>query len=175
MTHKPTTTEGLSLLYQRDVLDATDVCSNCFALVRVPRELRPRNPFARYKVSVKESPTQRHHLNTTVEYAPATRASKTRGIFCRCGVEGAHARVWSDDDVDPFRLAELTGSLMTTLSAKGVKFEFEGDLFAHTVAEVAALGFGVDEALSAAYALNDLPEPALAFLESRLGTREVAR
>lgn len=113
-------------LYQEHVLNAPDVCNNCFALVRIERE-RTTSATQRSDVSVEKTPYTRVDTTTSVEYTPAETASDSKTVFCECGVESSYHRIWQDDDRCPTmpRFKHYLKTLMRTLDEKGVTLNRE--------------------------------------------------
>lgn len=103
-------------VYQSEILDASDVCSNCFGRQRRDA-VRPRQ----YKDD--DTYSERCRWQTSVEDVPGPVVHDAGHLFCDCGAHGAHARIWSgvwhDCDIDRERLAELAKTLYHTLDAKG--------------------------------------------------------
>jgi len=100
--------------YQEHVLNAPDVCSNCFSIVRVERE-RPARGFR-----PAESFYARNQATTSVEHVPAETVSETEQVFCECGVASAFDRVWSWRDVDRERFRALLINLLRSVERKGL-------------------------------------------------------
>lgn len=129
-------------IFRERVLQARDVCRNCFSLVRVERIDPTRGGVAREF----ESHYERHRQTTTVDYAPAERVSEQKGVFCECGVEEPRTRVWSEEDVDDERFRELVQSMLRTLEAKDITVARE-TAAAHAL-QARRGGADVDEALA---------------------------
>lgn len=103
-------------VFQREILNASDCCSNCFARQR--REaVRPRT----YEPD--ETYTERVRAQTSVEDVPGPVASDAGRLFCDCGAEKHHTRIWDDVDVDRSRFVELLVTLLRTLVAKGYRVD----------------------------------------------------
>ncbi|WP_049979377.1 hypothetical protein [Halolamina rubra] len=100
--------------YQEHVLNAPDVCSNCFRLVRVERE-RPASGFR-----PAETFYARNQATTSVEHAPADTVSESEAVFCACGAESAFDRIWSWRDVNRERFHELLKHLLRSAERKGL-------------------------------------------------------
>jgi hypothetical protein len=70
-----------------------------------------------------ESTFERKQRTTTIEYAPHEYPPRSKGVFCRCGVEGSHERLWQPDDISEPQLKELIKNGLQSLSAKGVSLK----------------------------------------------------
>lgn len=117
--------------YYDEVLGSGQVCSNCFALVRIEYEVGPRD---------------RNRETTEEGYGPAERASEQEALWCECGVEDGRSRIWEDDDVDDGRFRDLLATLVRTLDARGVTLERHRTV-AHSL-QARRDGETVDEALA---------------------------
>jgi len=105
--------------YADYILDAPDVCSNCFRRIRVERvdPVMARDGL-RHEL---DSHYSRHEQNTSVEYHDGgDEPTQCEGVFCACGVEGAHERLWSPDDVSRARFEEILKTAVQTVEEKGV-------------------------------------------------------
>jgi len=102
--------------YADHILDASDVCSNCFRTVRVERLDPTRNGFA----GELESHFERRRQNTVIGYGPAESVTNIKGVFCECGVEGAHERLWDPTDIQEPKLKRLIKNMIRTLRRKEV-------------------------------------------------------
>lgn len=100
--------------YQEHVLNAPDVCSNCFRLVRVERE-RPASGFR-----PAETFYARNQATTSVEHPPADTVSESEAVFCECGVESAFDRTWNWRDVDRERFRTMLKHLLQSAERKGL-------------------------------------------------------
>ena len=105
--------------YAEYLLDASDVCQNCFRQTRLERE-QTHTSTGRSDVSVELSPSTRHPLQTTIEYAPHRLPAQSKGTFCACGVEGCYERLWTPTDIERERFKDLVKAALRTLDAKGV-------------------------------------------------------
>ncbi|WP_394743340.1 hypothetical protein [Natronococcus roseus] len=107
-------------VYRDHVLEAPDVCSNCFGITLVERSERvPPND----RVSLELSRFTRHPRNTTTEYAPSPTSAGSKAVFCECGVEGSSDRIWSPEDVDKNQFTDFIVNLVRALREKGVAFD----------------------------------------------------
>lgn len=147
-SHSTDDTADLSAVYKDVVLEAPDVCNNCFSTTLVERSER-RPPHER--VSIELSQYERDPQNTVVDHAPAPTNRESAAVFCECGVEGAFDRIWNDGDgVDEDRLRDLVQNLIRTLESKG--FEVGRKSFAGQALLARATGSSVDVAMSDAVA-----------------------
>lgn len=105
--------------YADHILDARDACVNCFRLVRVERIDPTRNGFG----AEFESHFSRRKRTTSVEYAPADAPPRSKGVFCECGVEGSHERIWSPEHVTRDRFKQLLANAVRTLEHKEVSLK----------------------------------------------------
>jgi hypothetical protein len=103
--------------FQEHVLNAADVCSNCFSLVRVERE-RPER-----KWHPAESYYARNEATTTVDHVPAETVSESTQVFCQCGAGSAFTRVWSWRDITRERFKRLLSNLIQSLQRKGLQLD----------------------------------------------------
>jgi hypothetical protein len=124
--------------YEEQILDAVDVCSNCFRIRMVERIGK-----ARSRGTLDDEFTahfERRKQTTEIAYGPAESVTDQKGVFCTdCGTESPHHRVWDADDIDKERFKGLIVNLEATLRQKGV------DLKRETMARVALQAFEVDE------------------------------
>jgi hypothetical protein len=100
--------------YQEHVLNAPDVCSSCFSIVRVEREIPARGWHAA------ETYYARNEQTTSVEHVQAETVSETEQVFCECGVASAFDRVWADRDMDRSRFRAMLKRLMHSVERKGL-------------------------------------------------------
>jgi len=105
-----------STAYEDHILDSKDVCSNCFEIIRVDRVDPVRGGMTREL----DSHLERDRRRTSVEYAPHEIPSRSKGVFCNCGCEGAHERLWDPTDVDREQFRTLLKSALQTLEHKDV-------------------------------------------------------
>jgi hypothetical protein len=110
--------------YADHVLDARDVCSNCFRQIRVER-VDPvmsrsglRHALDSHYSRKRRTTTREHHdSDPNVTHADAT--------FCECGVEGAYERLWSPTDISRDKFKTLLKRAIQTLSHKGIDLSRE--------------------------------------------------
>lgn len=129
--------------YGEHVLDAADVCSNCHSLRAVERQDPSRSGLG----GELESSLERHPTQTTVEHAPHRPPTRSKGVFCRCGVEGAHERIWADGELEVERFKTLLETTIRTLEQKGVSFDRRA-MLAHALQAFKKDDASVDESLS---------------------------
>ena len=101
--------------YADHLLDAADVCSNCLAKNRHER-IDPIRGLG----DELDSHYERDEHRTEIGYGPADVVSEQKGVFCQCGVEGSHERIWDPDDVDREKFKELVKAALRTLAEKDV-------------------------------------------------------
>jgi hypothetical protein len=122
--------------YEDCILDAVDVCSNCFRVRMVERIGKSRGTLDTEHTTHFE----RREQTTEIAYGPADSVTNQKGVFCeRCGTESPFHRIWDTDDIDKERFKSLLVNLEATLRHKGV------DLNRETMARVALQAFVVDE------------------------------
>jgi hypothetical protein len=105
--------------YADYILDARDVCSNCFRRIRVERvdPVMSRDGL-RHEL---DSHYSRHQRNTTREHHDSDpEVTHCDATFCQCGIEGSHERLWRPDDVDRERFRRLLKRAVKTVEGKGV-------------------------------------------------------
>ena len=102
--------------YADHLLDAADVCSNCFRRVRLERVDQVRGGLTRQL----DSHLERHPRRTSIEFAPHEIPARSKGVFCECGVEGAFERLWDPTAVDEERFKSLVKAAIRTLAEKDV-------------------------------------------------------
>jgi hypothetical protein len=100
------------------IVDAADVCSNCLKKVRVERV----DPVRGGLTSELDDHLEREKTRTEIGYGPSDSPAHAKGVFCQCGVEGVHERVWSPTDVTRDRFERLLRAAVQTLDEKGVSF-----------------------------------------------------
>lgn len=131
-----------TLTVEDQLLEAADVCRNCFRRIRRERIDPARRGLTReYERSLERDPT-----TTEIGFGPSDDVRDSRGTFCGCGVESARARVWTEDDVDDERFKELLVNALATLEQKGVSFERRPTL--RVALEQYRAGRDVDDALA---------------------------
>jgi hypothetical protein len=106
--------------YAEHLLDASDVCSNCLRRTRVERI----DPYLSDELEA-ESKYSRHEQRTEVGYGPHESPPKSKGVFCKCGVESTFVRTW-DDGVGYQRFKQLVKNTIRTLKEKDVTFYSRG-------------------------------------------------
>jgi len=128
--------------YAEHLFDSSDVCRNCLSPIRVERVEPSRTGFGRDY----EDRLSRNPRTTTIAYGPSEAMSESKGVFCECGVEGAHERIWDDADVGTERFRELIQRMLRTLDAKGVTVN-QKRTAGHAL-QARRDGAGVDDALA---------------------------
>lgn len=104
--------------YADHILDASDVCSNCFRVVSVERVDPVMGDGLGHEL---DSHYSRHKRETSVEFHDSEpEPTQAKGVFCKCGVEGSHERLWEPGDVDRDRFADLLKSAIRSVATKGV-------------------------------------------------------
>lgn len=138
--------------FQEHILNAPDVCNNCFRSIRRERShTESRDP--RQPTSVTKSAFTRIRQTTSVEYPPGATASDCIAVFCACGTEGAFDRVWDEIDIDRERYHALIQQLLRTIERKEISVDRER-IAAHALA---AFDERPQEALLGTYILNPTP------------------
>jgi len=106
-------------LYAERLLDASDVCRNCFRLRLVERtEVRSTGLTAN-----PESVYTRHERTTDLDHHPSDPPTQDKHLFCECGVIGPHSRAWADADVDRERLKDLLKHMIQSAEHKGISLD----------------------------------------------------
>jgi len=133
--------------YAERILDAPDVCKNCLRVIRIERV----DPAQSSGITREyEAHLERNPKTTEIAYGPADSVGEQKGVFCEeCGTEGAHDRIWHEDDVGAVRFNELVQQAIVTLERKGVTLSRE-DFAAHALNHRHRQDEGVDVALSKA-------------------------
>jgi hypothetical protein len=110
--------------YADHILDARDVCNNCFRHVRIERvdPVMSRDGLrhaldAHYSRKRKTTTREYHDSDPNVTHAEAT--------FCKCGVEGTYERLWSPTDIARDRFKRLLKRALQTLGHKGIQLSRE--------------------------------------------------
>jgi len=110
--------------YADHILDARDVCNNCFRHVRVERvdPVMARDGLrhaldAHYSRKRKTTTREYHDSDPAVTHAETT--------FCHCGVEGTFERLWSPTDISRDRFKILLKRAVRTLEHKGIQLSRE--------------------------------------------------
>lgn len=103
--------------YADHILDASDVCSNCFSKNRLERVDPVRGTIHRELDSHLERDPQR----TEIGYGPSEAMSDSKGVFCTCGVEGPFERFWDPTEVSEERFRDLVKNAIRTLEEKDVE------------------------------------------------------
>jgi len=70
-----------------------------------------------------DSHLSRRKETTTVAYGPSDVPSESKGVFCQCGTEDAHHRLWDPTDVSRERFKTLLKNAIKTLEHKDVTLE----------------------------------------------------
>lgn len=131
--------------YGEYILDARDVCSNCFRRIRVDRVDAVRGDGLGHELDTRAT---RDVQTTTVDHHDLDpEPAHSQGTFCDCGVEGAHDRLWNPDAVSEAQFKTLLTRAAITLAQKGISLSRE------TLLEVAYRTWraedNVDDALAA--------------------------
>lgn len=116
-------------IFQEHILDASDVCINCFALLHVDRETPSeaylenrrywhggRRPYTTISVvPAGKRPAEPAVMGHPPQNSPAHPST----VFCECGVDGPYERI-RHGYVGPERFGELLETALCTLDQKGV-------------------------------------------------------
>lgn len=111
--------------FQEHVLDAPDVCRNCFRLVRSERS-RTTSATQRSDVSVEKSPYTRVRRHTEIDHEPDVVATDSIAVWCDCGCQSAYDRYWEDGAdrcLTMARFKELLKRCIYSLEGKGVTLD----------------------------------------------------
>lgn len=131
-------------IFQTEILNASDVCSNCFARQRRSRD-RPLERATHADTDEDGYPirdddghwvsrySERVTWQTTVDDVPGPVVHEAGQLFCDCGADGAFTRIWDSRDVGVERRMELILSAIETLRAKGYRVDTRA--FAETVVD----------------------------------------
>ena len=144
--------------YADHLLDASDVCSNCLALTRQERVDPVRGSLTREL----DASLERDPRRTSVEFGPHEIPSRSKGVFCECGVEGVHERLWNPDDVGEGRFRELLKRAIATLEEKDVTIRRKRAIghalqaYRHGDDVDEALAAGIEAGIVAAVAAGDM-------------------
>jgi len=108
--------------YAEHLLDARDVCSNCFRVVRIER-VDPVMSTSDFRHDL-DSHYSRRKRTTTREYHDSDpRPTQCKTTFCACGVEGTSERLWDPTALSRARFKTLLTSGLKTLESKGIVFD----------------------------------------------------
>jgi|APHM01.1.fsa_nt_gi hypothetical protein len=108
--------------YADHLLDARDVCSNCFQLVRIERvdPVMYREGFS----DDLDAKLSRRKRTTTREYHDSDpNPTQCKVTFCECGIEGTSERLWDPTDLSRERFKDLLRAGVETLEHKGVSLD----------------------------------------------------
>jgi len=109
-------------LYFDHIVNAREICSNCHRKNRVERvdPVMSRSGL-RHEL---DSHYSRDVRRTVVDYHNSTEIpSDSKAVFCECGVEGAHHRVWDPLEIDRDRFKELLKHTIQSLNERGVTLD----------------------------------------------------
>jgi hypothetical protein len=67
-----------------------------------------------------ESHFERKRRTTSIEFAPHEYPPRSKGVFCQCGVEGSHERLWDPTDVSEQKIKSLIKNALHSLNQKDV-------------------------------------------------------
>jgi hypothetical protein len=110
--------------YADHILDARDVCSNCFRQIRVER-VDPVMSRSGLRHAL-DSHYSRKRTTTTREYHDSDpNVTHADATFCECGVEGAFERLWTPTDISRDRFKTLLKHAIQTLSHRGIELSRE--------------------------------------------------
>jgi hypothetical protein len=156
--------------YQEHVLDAPDVCSNCFRPIRRERS-RTTSATGRSDVSVEKSAYTRVQKHTEVDHHPESTPTKSITVWCDCGTEGAYDRYWEDGDgrcLTKARFERFLARSIRALERKGVSLDRE-TCIRHALGHYAskhdydaALKRGIEAGIQTAVASTAQDDPASA-------------
>lgn len=109
--------------FQERVLNAPDVCSNCFGIIREEHEIVPLKQRKRNRTYPTQKYT-RYRRRTTVDHLPDVEPTHDHATFCECGTPGAFDR-YRDEIVGAERFRELLKTAIRTIEKKGVSLSRE--------------------------------------------------
>lgn len=109
--------------FQEHVLNAADVCNECFGIIREEHEIVPVSERKRNRTYPVQHYT-RYKRRTTVEHVPGKNPTQDHATFCECGNSSAFDRHRSEI-VGPARFRELLKTAIETVESKGVTLSRE--------------------------------------------------
>jgi hypothetical protein len=105
--------------YADHILDARDVCNNCFRRTRVER-VDPVMSRAGLRHEL-DAHYARDKRETVLDWHDGgDRPTEAKGVWCNCGVEGTFDRIWEPDGVYRARFKDLLTTVVATVEQKGV-------------------------------------------------------
>jgi hypothetical protein len=108
--------------YFEHIVDAREICSNCHRKNRVERvdPVMSRSGL-RHEL---DSHYSRDERRTTVDYHDSDpEPTHAKGVFCGCGVEGSHDRIWEPTAIDRERFKQLLQNTVRSLEERGVSIK----------------------------------------------------
>lgn len=105
-------------VFQEQVLNASDVCNNCFGLIREEREQIPPEK-QRQNRTYPATQLARNPRTTTVEYVPDGKPTRSHAVFCECGCSSAYDR-YRSEIVPRTEFRSLLKTAIQTVESKGV-------------------------------------------------------
>lgn len=126
--------------FQQELLNASDVCSNCFG--RLHRDGGWFRERVRWRTVVDEVPYL--HVNVRDQ----------EQLFCECGAGGAFVRIWEDDDVWGQRFRELLTNALVTALHKGIIDRDDVAPISRTAWEGWKRGLDINDALAEGFAVR---------------------
>jgi hypothetical protein len=105
--------------YADTILDARDVCNNCFRKNRVER-VDPVMSRAGLRHEL-DSHFARDKRETVLDWHDGgERPTEAKGVWCNCGVEGSYDRLWEPNNLDRERFKTLLKQAVISVEQKGV-------------------------------------------------------
>jgi hypothetical protein len=139
----------------QQLLNSSDVCSNCFRQRRVD-VIGERRQWDDLDAEPIESRPADH---TTVDYVPGPVVSDARHRFCSCGAHGGFTRIWEDDEIGPQRFSKLLKASINTALAQDVEItRSEVEELVSTARHHRKNGDSVNDALSAGFSILESPQ-----------------
>lgn len=106
--------------YADHILDARDVCSNCFRRNRVERVDPVMSRGLRHELDAHLS--RRKQMTTREHHDSDPKPTNCDATFCVCGIEGSHHRMWDPTDIGRSTFKTLLTRGLETLGEKGISF-----------------------------------------------------
>lgn len=102
--------------FQEHVLNAPDVCNNCFQTIRRERS-RTTSSTLRSDVTAEKSAYTRVRQTTEIDHVPGGLPSQSITVWCECGTQSAFDRWWDDGDDRCLRMSVFKALLKQSIYA----------------------------------------------------------